>query len=114
MQHGSLQNEILSQQTPLTPEVGMGATEYLWSDRNPFTVIEVISPRKIVVQADIATRTDNNGMSDCQSYEFTPDHNGRKRTLTLRKNGKWIPQGEGLKGTTFGIGKRSKYHDYTF
>ena len=96
------------------PTVGMGATEIMYSDRNPFTVIEVISPRKIVVQADTATRTDNWGMSECQKYDYSPDPEGRIRTLTLRKNGRWVPVGESGKGTNFLVGDRRKYHDYSF
>jgi len=38
------------------PEVGMGATEHVGSDRyrvcRPYTIVEVITPRKIVVQRD--------------------------------------------------------------
>ena len=32
----------------------------------------------VVVQQDHAKRKDNNGMSDCQSYEYTPNPDGKK------------------------------------
>jgi hypothetical protein len=64
----------------------MGATEICWSDRHAYTITEVINDKKIVVQQDKATRTDTNGMSDAQSYAFSPDPNGSKRTLTVPLN----------------------------
>ena len=93
MQHGSLQNHMIANAKSAEPTVGMGATEVMYSDRNPFTVIAVITPRKIVVQEDTSTRTDSNGMSDCQSYTYSPNPEGRTRTLTLRKNDRWVPMG---------------------
>lgn len=55
-------------------EVGMGATEMLYSDRHPWTVQKIISDKRVVVTRDKAKRVDRNGMSDCQeySYESTP------------------------------------------
>jgi hypothetical protein len=92
----------------------MGATEICWSDRHAYTIIEVINDKKIVVQQDKATRTDTNGMSDAQSYAFSPDPNGPKRTLTLRKNGRWVPVGQGMNDDNFVIGMRQEYYDYSF
>lgn len=116
-QHGSLQNLLMGRtasQTEVIPTVGMGATEVCWSDRHAFTVVEVMSPKRIKVRADKATRTDSNGMSDAQQYEFTPDPQGRERILTLRPNGKWVPVGESQKAPGFLLGVRSEYHDYSF
>ncbi len=89
----------------------MGATEVMYSDRHAYTVVEVVSARKIVVQADTATRTDNNGMSESQSYTYTPNPEGEKRTLSLRKDGRWV-EVAGRQG--FAIGTRREYHDYSF
>ena len=112
-QTGSLINHVISRATPITPEVGMGATILQWSDRTACTIIEV-SPKKIVVQDDIATRTDSYGMSDCQSYDYTPNPEGAKSTYTLRKNGKWIREGDSIKGQQVAIGERDHYYDYSF
>jgi hypothetical protein len=105
---------MLAEAKSAEPTVGMGATEIMHSDRNPFTVVEVISPRKIVVQADKYTRTDDWGMSDCQRYEYERDPEGRVRTLTLRKNGRWVQVGDSGKGRSFAIGLRQKHHDFSY
>lgn len=98
------------------PVVGMGATELGWTDRHAYTVTSVSKNGKVVqVQQDTATRTDKNGMSESQSYDFTPNPEGSKRTVTLRKNGCWVAKGGSMKGgTRFAIGHRSEYHDYSF
>ena len=115
--HGSFQNLMMGRaasQSTATPEVGMGATEVMYTDRHAFTIVEVISPTRIRVRADKATRVDPNGMSDAQQYEFTPDPQGRERVLTKRRNGKWVAVGESQNAPGFLLGVRSKYHDYSF
>jgi hypothetical protein len=101
------------------PEVGMGATMLSWSDRDPYTIIKVTPyksgpnkglAREIVVQEDDSTRTDSNGMSDSQSYTFTPNPNGRTRVVRRRKDGSFRTPG----GTQFRIGSRDRYYDYSF
>ena len=112
---GSLINLLAANaNNPTLPVVGMGATIIGYTDRNPATVIEV-SARKIVVQMDDATRTDKNGMSESQSYEFAANPNGAKRVYTLRKNGQWIAEGDSIKnGGRIQLGHRSKYYDFSF
>lgn len=94
------------------PNIGMGATIYHWSDRTPVTVIR-ISPslKQIVLQEDKAIRTDNNGMSEWQSYNYECDPNGELYFATLRKDGKYR-----ITGSTrlVGLGERHKYHSYSF
>lgn len=115
MAYGSLNNLIAGSNPTITPEVGMGATHIGWTDREPYTVVEVVNADTIVVQEDNAKRVDTNGMSESQSYEYTPNPDGRKVTVTRRKNGQWIAKGEPMKtGTKFVVGSRSKYHDYSF
>ena len=94
----------------------MGATELCWTDRHSYTIVEVSkSGKRITVQRDIAERIDDNGISECQDYKFTPDPNGSKRIVTLRKNGIWVVKGSDSKnGTRFTIGHRDEYHDFSF
>lgn len=97
---------------PSIPEVGMGATEVCWSDRHPYTVIEVSKSRKrCKVQADKAIRKDKNGMSDAQEYEYERDPEGAIRELSIRGDGKWKEVGC---TQVFLIGVREKYYDYSF
>jgi hypothetical protein len=113
MRAGSLQNLIGDNaKDAQTPEVGMGCTIFGWTDRNAATVIEVSrTGHKITVQYDTQTRTDTNGMSDAQAYEFTPNPQGRTETFTRRQNGDYRVVG----GTTRClVGVRDAYYDFGF
>jgi hypothetical protein len=112
---GSLVNHILAKPKPLAPEIGMGATRLGWSDRNAFTIIDVLSPKEIRVQRDLANRTDNNGMSDCQTWEFQRNPEGSIYHLTLRSNGRWAQKGSRRKDSdSWVIGRREEYFDFSF
>jgi hypothetical protein len=53
------------------PIVGMGATITYGSDHHPATVIKILSNgRRLILQEDKSIRTDNNGMSESQSYDY--------------------------------------------
>lgn len=94
------------------PELGDGVTIYGWSDRTPGTVIQVSqSAKRIVIQEDNAIRTDNNGMSESQTYRYERDEKGAIHIATLRKNDVYRLVG----GTTLvHVGERQKYYDYSF
>lgn len=90
-------------------EIGMGATQVLYSDSHAYTIIAISkSGKTITVQKDKAKRADKNGASDCQTYEFEPDPQGQTRTIRQTKNG-W-----NWKGERFLVGIRQEYYDYTF
>lgn len=108
---GSLVNRILENSASDVPTVGMGATACLYTDRNAYTVIEVKSKSRIVVQRDTAIRTDKNGAyTECQEYRFEPNPNGNKVELIKTKNG-W----KEYKGSVrYKVGVRCEYYDYSF
>jgi hypothetical protein len=96
----------------LRPEIGMGITWSVGSDRYPGTIIDIsASGKKITFQEDIAIRTDANGMSECQSYVFQTDPQGEIRTASFRKDNSW--RITGTKTSVF-LGKRDKYYDFSF
>lgn len=99
---------------PAQPQVGDGATQQVGSDRYPYTVIKILSPRRLVVQQDNARRTDSNGMSESQTYEYSPNPNASEVIITLRKNGRWHRLGESIKSGSFYVGRRSMYQDPSF
>lgn len=106
---GSLINRILAAPSPTKPQVGLGATIGWWSDRTAGTIINVSpSGKTFVVQEDRARRTDGFGMSDCQSYEYTPNQNGRTFVVKQTKHG-WKTAGAAVT-----VGYRNAYHDYSF
>lgn len=98
----------------MQPEIGMGVTEHMYSDRHAYTIVLIHkSGKKIRIQQDKAKRIDKNGMSDQQEYEYTPNPDGRIYELSLRKNGEWRKVGV-QNGSVFGIGYRREYYDYSY
>lgn len=67
-------------------KVGTGVTEYHYSDRTPYEVIEVIDQKHIVIRALDYRRIDDNGMSDAQNYEYISNENNIKYELVLKNN----------------------------
>ena len=116
MTYGSLFNSLMANSNSPAPEKGMGCTMLMWSDRHAATIIDVSKTGKsITVQRDKATRTDECGMSDAQSYSYEADPDGSTQVFTLRKNGRWVRKDDGMKsGTGLLIGARREYHDYSF
>lgn len=121
MRYGSMMNSLMSGGTNPEPEIGMGATILMWSDRKPATITEVLryksGPKKgqiraVKTRADRAIRTDSNGMSDAQSYRFEPMLDVPESTWTLRKDGSFRKQGDQY--TQLAIGFRDAYYDYSF
>jgi hypothetical protein len=98
-------------------KVGDGATYGIGSDRYPFTVVEIKSETTIIVTADNYRRIDKNGVSESQQYEYTPDPNGCRITVTRRKQGDdyvWRKQGDGKGGGVFAFHGRNAYQDPSF
>ena len=116
MRTNSLINNIYAHNPDATPEVGMGATVCWSSDRHAATIVEVSADGEtLVVQRDIATRTDSNGMSDCQSYSYEPNPEAAVDTFTRRKNGKYVRKDESTKhGVVLMVGIRDNHFDYSF
>ena len=107
MNHGSLQNKFYAEGKGAdSPEVGMGATKILYTDRTPYTVIEVTSPTEVKIQADAVER---NEWPDGNAKSITPAPSGFIETLYLR-NGKWVDSA----GCTYALGLRSYYYDTSF
>ena len=90
---GSFYNNLYSNSKQIKPEVGMGATELMWTDRNAYTIIQVLNDKTIVVQRDDVKRIGPKLMSDSQEYSYTPNTNNNTYVVTLRNNGKWVTRG---------------------
>lgn len=111
---GSLVNSIYEGVKPVKPEIGMGATFVMWSDRHAYTIVGVSpSGKTIKLQRDNAIRTDKNGMGDAQEYRYEPDTKAYIETATLRKDGKYRMSGYTTGGTVL-INVRDEYYDYSF
>lgn len=109
-----------------TPEVGMGATLLHWTDRSPATIVKVEKKAgavTIMVQEDHAVRTDKNGMSESQTYFYTPNPEGALSYFRQSRDGTWAPiklnpkSNRWIKresGPYLRIGERERYHDFSF
>jgi predicted secreted protein len=112
---GSLQN-CLADNSPSKelPKIGSGATICGWTDRHPVTVVgaRFTKSGKMVVeiQYDFATRTDKNGMSESQTYEYTPNPDSPIQTFRQRKDGVLRNQSSQV----LSLGAREKYYDFSF
>ena len=108
MLYGLLQNRLMEASAQPEPKVGMGATVVMYSDRHAATIIKV-TPCTVTVQRDKAKRTDQNGMSESQSYAYEPDPKGDVTVFRKTKRGWRGPMNRGLV-----IGDRDEYYDYSF
>ena len=111
MKHGSLQNLLASNVAGCpAPEVAMGVTIVRWTDRDAGTITRVSPSKKTIwFREDNAKRTDKLGMTDSgQTYEFTANPEAPEHKAVLR-GGKWKS-----KGLSIIVGRREKYHDFSF
>jgi len=114
---GSVINHIMANSKSIEPERGMGATVLMYTDRKAATIVLVnIAKTSVFISMDTATRIDSNGMSESQTYEYASNMDSKDLSeYTLRKNGRWVKKGEGMKnGQKIAIGFRETYHDYSF
>lgn len=83
--YGSVQNRI--EENKMFCEeitVGMGVTEYSWSDRHPYEVIEVIDQKHVVIRG-----LDHKPKGECYSNEWELISNEENPTYLLTKRGKY-------------------------
>lgn len=119
MKTGSLINLIQGQSKLPIPEVSMGATLLMHSDRYAYTIHQVSkNKRTIWVSRDDAKRIDDLGMTDSgQKYMYTNYNQGfpeRWEEFTLRKDNCFHKKGESMHGSGLKIGYRDEYYDYSF
>lgn len=83
--YGSLQNR-LEENNMFCEEitVGMGMTEYLYSDRHPYEVIGVFDQKHVVVRP-----LDHKPKGECYSNEWELISNEKNPTYVLTKRGKY-------------------------
>lgn len=100
-------NACLASHNAVLPAVGMAATILCWSDRMAGTVTKVTA-KSFTVQLDHAVRTDTNGMSEAQSYDYSRNPTGASYVFRLTKRG-WRCKSYGVL-----LGVRRQYHDFSF
>lgn len=98
----------------IRPEIGMGATQMCWTDRNPWTVVAVHSENKCMVQRDKVKAKEGDWQMGHQQWDIEPDPNGATEIITRRRNGKWYPVNKPMTSTGFILGERRHYYDWSF
>ena len=115
-------NEVMNTRADETPKVGMPATIFVGSDRYAMIVLEVLSPKRVII-----THMKDD---DYDKYEKNPEAFDGKTVIekyksidtycegieyTLRKNGRWLPKGSGLRDTCSArFGAAENYRDPCF
>ena len=113
MQYGNLMNHVVVNQTKSpAPQVGEGATEFMWSDRQVWTVIEVSKNGKIVTLQQDDVKAAEGVDFGHQDWVITPNPNGRTVKVSLRKDGRWKAMGSNHR--VFQFGYRHYYYDWSF
>lgn len=126
-QTGSVVNHIHSRAVigQPEPEVGMGATLLGWTDRHAATIVAVETVGKaliVTVQEDTARRTDKNGFSETQTWEFARNPDAFKLHYRRAENGMWArvryndetKRWNKVDGGGLMIGRREHYYDPSF
>ena len=115
--------------TPETAAVGTGVTKNMYSDRQAFTIIEVLrNGKQIVIQRDIATRTNKDkdefapggfvghiSNPEGQKWAYEQDENGGtlKANWSAKYNRFYIGGAQNGRGTSVTMG-RHEHYDYNF
>lgn len=129
MQTGSLTNHLHGRATvgQPKPEVGMGATILLWSDRHAATITSVHTKGNdtyVTTQDDEVRVTSGSAHDGSAVYEFSRNEKGRIRHFKATSaDGEWhqIRWNEDTKrwnrirgGNSLRIGSREEYRDPSF
>ena len=100
--------------------VGMGVTEYMWSDREPWEVTKVFDQRHICIRRMDYKVVKGSMMDGSAEYEYKSNPNNQEVEIKKYKNG-WYDlkdeNGRKLKGYTkysLSFGILDKYYDPSF
>ena len=129
MEYGSLINLVCANQSqaelPSDLKIGTGATELMWSDRNPFEVVAIKKNKKgeveriIVREMSHEPAPDHMGVGD-NRWILSSDVDGKRYSLFFRKGTKrrapgWYAKTDsGNWGNRFLIGHAEYYYDWSF
>lgn len=96
------------------PEVGMGCTRIMWTDKVPYTIVKVESDKRIVVQRDSVEAEPGEQQMGHQKWVIKPNPYGEVLILTKRRNGMWIERNKAMSNYGFVVGHRRYYYDWSF
>lgn len=111
--YGSLQNRLMECAKNPEPEVGMGATELMWSDRHPYEVIEVQDSRHVTVR-ELSHKLVKGSIYGDAEYEYSSNPDGKVTKLFKTKEGRWVERIGRSYGSRFALGYAEYYYDPSF
>jgi hypothetical protein len=114
--------EMTKRVKAIEPEVGMGATLAVGSDRYPYTIVRVTLNSMTKKASIIELREDKaillkpgGPFIEDQEYRYEPDDEGRSLVARKRKDGNWyVERSRGRGAGLIYIGDRRKYRDPSF
>ena len=97
-------------------KVGQHGTFHCGSDRYPIEVVKVVNTKKVVVRSLAYETIRGQGLTETPGeYRFFSDPNGGTQVVSLRKNGRWVRQGDPMRnGMGFSFRGASLYRDPSF
>lgn len=93
-------------------KVGTYVTEYMYSDRHAYEVVDVKDQNNISIRRLDAIRADDNGMSDDQHYKYEQNLNNPVIDLTKRNN-VWYEMNEISKESLTRVAQRRLKEDFS-
>lgn len=106
-------NEAYSRCAPGEPAVGMGATEFCWSDRNPFVITEVVSPKLFRMRAvRVVPLKDMSGYA--AEIKLDEPYGPEIDVKLITKKGRKVWAANGNRDRIIGVGKADYYYDPHF
>ena len=87
----------------VNPVPGIAVTYFIGSDRYPYVITSVISPKKICIARMADEDYNNNLITDEENgFQYLPNQyllpyivHAKDKIYTKRRNGRWVQEGEG-------------------
>jgi hypothetical protein len=94
------------------PEIGMGATVQLWSDRHACTIVQIThGGKRLVIQQDDNQQVPDPNRPGQTILQYSPNPTGQLYYVTKRKDGTFRLM---KSKTRVFIGTRNEYYDPSF
>lgn len=84
--YGSLNNRLEENRINVEEiRAGQGVTKYSYTDRTPYIITKVINQNNFYIREMRAERTDSNGMSEMQEYNYFDDLTKPEEEIIIKK-----------------------------
>lgn len=112
--YGSLENRLEEGKTYGEIKVGTGVTEMLYSDRNPYEVVEVIDDRHLLIRPLDYKRVSGSAQDGSAEYEYYSNEDAPVIKIFKSKTGWRAQLGRKLGSIKYAVGFAERYYDPCF